>query len=177
MTSKRLQFCWNDCIVLSQSWRYGTAFTSQRVHVVLKTWKCSEWRCLQNKDGVENTLGTTNYPFTLSCTNNYFVLKAASSSCRVVDLKVPDIYWGKRTFYRGFSSILNLVPRALSPGHGGSRDKALGTRLFDSFKIIFCPTSWYILKQLDNSSSLSTSDCQLGCASWTSAHRQPVLFV
>ena len=51
----------------------------------------SEWRCLQDEDGVENTLGTTNYPFTLFCTNNYFVLKAASSSCRVVDLKVPKM--------------------------------------------------------------------------------------
>ena len=35
------------------------------------------------------------------------------------------------------------------------------------FKIIFCPTSWLILKQLDNSPSLSMSDSELGCASLT----------
>ena len=29
------------------------------------------------------------------------------------------------------------------------------------FKIIFCPTSWFILKQLDNSPSLFMSDSQL----------------
>ena len=32
------------------------------------------------------------------------------------------------------------------------------------FKIIFCPTSSLILKQLDNSPSLSMSDSQLVCA-------------
>ena len=35
-------------------------FTSCRVYVVLKTWKCSEWRCLKNDDGVENTLDLQN---------------------------------------------------------------------------------------------------------------------
>ena len=35
------------------------------------------------------------------------------------------------------------------------------------FKILFCPTSWFILKQLDNLPSLSMSDSQLGCASLT----------
>ena len=36
--------------------------------------KCSDWRCLQNQNGVENTLGTTKYSFSLFCTKSYFVL-------------------------------------------------------------------------------------------------------
>ena len=39
------------------------------------------------------------------------------------------------------------------------------------FKMIFCPASWFILKKLDNSPSLSMSDSQTrlisGCASLT----------
>ena len=46
----------------------------------LKTWKCSQWRCLQNEYGVENTLGIIDYSFTLFCMKNYFILKAVSSS-------------------------------------------------------------------------------------------------
>ena len=42
--------------------------------------KGSEWCCLQNEDGVENTLGTTNYSFSSLCRKNYFVLKAALPS-------------------------------------------------------------------------------------------------
>ena len=30
--------------------------SSLRVYVVLKTWKCPDWRCIQNEDGVEITL-------------------------------------------------------------------------------------------------------------------------
>ena len=33
---------------------------------------------LQNKDGVANTLGTTNYLFSLFFMKNYFVFKVAS---------------------------------------------------------------------------------------------------
>ena len=56
--------------------------------MVLKTSKCSEWRCLQNEneDDVENTLGITNYPFSSFCKKNCYVLNVASSSCRVVHL-------------------------------------------------------------------------------------------
>ena len=43
-------------------------------HVVLKTLKCLECHCSQNKDGDENTLGTTTDSFSLFCTKNYFVL-------------------------------------------------------------------------------------------------------
>ena len=44
------------------------------------------------------------------------------------------------------------------------------------FKIVFYPTSWFILKQLDNLPSLSISDSELGCAtlticSWTTRAR------
>ena len=55
--------------------------TSRQVHVVLKTWKFSEWRCLQNEDGVENTLGTTGYIGILFVFHEeLFCLKASSSS-------------------------------------------------------------------------------------------------
>ena len=40
----------------------------------------AQWCCLQNPDGVENTLGSTNYLFSLFFMKNAFVLKAASSS-------------------------------------------------------------------------------------------------
>ena len=43
-------------------------------HIVLKTLKCLECHCSQNKDGDENTLGTTTDSFSLFCTKNYFVL-------------------------------------------------------------------------------------------------------
>ena len=51
MTSKMIQFCWNDCSDWAEVNVKGTALTSQRVLVVLKTWKCWEWRCLQNEVG------------------------------------------------------------------------------------------------------------------------------
>ena len=35
------------------------------------------------------------------------------------------------------------------------------------FQIIFCPSSWFTLKQLDNLPSSSMNDSQLGCASLT----------
>ena len=42
------------------------------------------------------------------------------------------------------------------------------------FKIIFCLTSWFMLKQLNNSLLLFMSDSQLDCASLTtvSTHKQ-----
>ena len=69
---------------------------SRPVDVFLNTWKCSEWRCLQNEDGVENTLGTINYSFSLFFMKNYFVFKPASSSFRVADLKVLITRWSTR---------------------------------------------------------------------------------
>ena len=52
--------------------RYALCFP----HELIMIWEC----CLQNEDGVENTVGTTKYSFFLSFTNNCFVLKIASSS-------------------------------------------------------------------------------------------------
>ena len=87
--------------------------------MVLKTSKCSEWRCLQNEneDDVENTLGITNYPFSSSdeeelllliCKNNYYVLNVAASSCRVVHLfKFPTI----NIEITHYSSSLVFMPR------------------------------------------------------------------
>ena len=46
----------------------------------LKTWECSLLHCLQNEDGVENTLGTINYTSTLFCMKTSFILKAVSLS-------------------------------------------------------------------------------------------------
>ena len=42
-----------------------------------------------------------------------------------------------------------------------------GEVFFYFIKIIFCPTTWFILKQLDHSPSLSVSDSQLDYASLT----------
>ena len=71
-----------------QSW--VTALVSPRVRPVLKTWKCQDWRCLQNEDGVEITIGTENYLFSLFCMKNYFVWRRPSSRFAVVGVKVPS---------------------------------------------------------------------------------------
>ena len=65
-------------------------FNSYRLSA--KTWKCPDWRCIQNEDGVKITFGTENYLFSLFCMKNYFVWETPSSKFTVVDLKVPFIY-------------------------------------------------------------------------------------
>ena len=61
MTSTMFQFCWNDCSIraevnVKEQLSPLSEFRSEDVKM---------WRCLQNEDGVENTLnGITNYSFT-----------------------------------------------------------------------------------------------------------------
>ena len=92
----QLRHCFNNVLVLlkqlrclcwSQSW--VTVLVSPRVHVVLKTWKCSEWRCIQNEVGVEITFGTETYLFFLFCMTNFFVRRMPSSHPPSSHLKFP----------------------------------------------------------------------------------------
>ena len=71
-------------------------------HVVLKTWKCWEWRCLQNENGIETTLGTANYSFSLFCINNYFVLKAVLSCLQRINT-------GRQLFWNNFPNVSIII--------------------------------------------------------------------
>ena len=54
---------------------YGSSHFSASSRRHMKTYKCSQWRCLQNEDVAALSIGTWNYPFSLFCMNNYFVSK------------------------------------------------------------------------------------------------------
>ena len=60
-------------------------FTFGRVYVVVKTWICSEWRCLQNEDGVENTLGLQNIHSLCFAQIIILIWWLRCRGCRVVD--------------------------------------------------------------------------------------------
>ena len=68
-----------QCLCWSKSW--VTALVSPWVHTGLKKWKCLDWRCIQNEDGVNNL-------FSLYRMVNSFVWKTPSSRFAFVDLKV-----------------------------------------------------------------------------------------
>ena len=53
----------------------GTLRNSSHLSASSRHPEDDEWRCLQNEDGVENTLGTTNYSFSLFYIKNYFIFK------------------------------------------------------------------------------------------------------
>ena len=64
--------------------------SSQWVHIVLKTWKRSECRRLQNEDGVENALLGLQIVDSFCFARSIILFwKPRCRDCRVVDLKLP----------------------------------------------------------------------------------------
>ena len=60
---------------------------------------------VENDYAVQNTSGTTNYVRVIVFYKNMLCFEGASSSCRVVNLKLPDIFSGTEKFYI-FTSLL-----------------------------------------------------------------------
>ena len=133
-----------------------TALTSQRVHVVLKTWKCSEWRCLQNEDGVENTLGTIQIIHSLYFSWRIILFWKPRHRARPVEDPKPTITHGMQCSYGHFlmpwqpplaSNFLLRLRRIYRSGivlcsvHKEAFSKIYITRLYsgyDTSESIFC---------------------------------------
>ena len=78
-----LQFCYNDCNVWAE-----VNVKEQLSHLSANSRRPEHVKMLNEdgvEDGVENTLGIANYSFSLFFMKIAFILKAASSSWRVVD--------------------------------------------------------------------------------------------
>ena len=67
--------------------------SSRRVHVVLKTWKCSDWCCIQNEDGVEITLWNWKLFILFVMLKNFFVWATPSLRFAVVKYRKVSIYY------------------------------------------------------------------------------------